>query len=182
MKTRPISLVAALSAFALAGGLILSSNADARPPGADGEAKMEQRFEKRMERIEKRVSEKLAPRLELTDAQTAKLVALMKTKAAEKKAAHEQLRLEVQSLEQLVASGAGDSELAAQSAAVAAARESMPTRHDILDETATFLSAEQQAKLILEVPKHKKQRRKMMRKMRARRGGGDFAGPPDLAD
>jgi Spy/CpxP family protein refolding chaperone len=179
--TRP-QKIAALATPAFVLGLLVAGSADARPPANDAERA--ERIEKRMQRIDKMVRKKLAPKLGADEATTNKLVEVFQQQAATRHAAHMKMRGEMEKLKQLVDGDAGDAALDTQLARLADLREAMPERGAVLDETARFLTPEQQAKLVLAGPK-------MMKRRHGRHGrhgpGGERGergerGPRDFGD
>ena len=109
--------------------------------------------EQRRAKIQQVVETKLAPRLELDDRQAAQLVEVMERVATERRQARQLMRAEHKTLKKLVEAGASEEALIAQMQAVQAARESAHQTPRMLDDTARFLSVEQQAKLTLMRPK-----------------------------
>lgn len=129
---------------------------------AQGDASEKQRLtpeaklEKKLARMERMVRERLSPRLGLDDAQEEQLVRAFQESAQERKQAMMAVKAERKALKELVERGAPEAELDAQLKRLEAAGESVPKRGALLDKTAGFLTAEQQAKLALVGPKHGK--------------------------
>lgn len=147
-------------------------------PGAFAQEKerpsVEERAEKRQARMERMVRERMAPKLGLDQAQEERLLGALQEVALERKAAMRAVKAEREALAALVERGASDAELSAQLERLEAASDKVPKRGALLDKTATFLTAEQQAKLALAAPdgKHGKHGMKGMKGKKGKRGFG----------
>lgn len=130
-------------------------------------------FAKRQAKMEAAIKERLAPKLELDEGQTARLIETLKEVGAERRAAHQKVRAESKKLKALIDAGANDGQLSEQMARLQTAKENKPRRGALLDETARFLTVQQQAKLTLILPKmmkHAKHRRMGKRGQAGERG------------
>jgi Spy/CpxP family protein refolding chaperone len=141
-----ISLLRA-SAPALALAFLLAPVALARP-GMDS-AEHPQKREQHIERKIERKIERLAPKLELDEQATARLMALMKDNAKKRHAAMSELKLEREALRSLVEGKAPEAELARQLDRLRDAMAKLPSKTALIDDARAFLTVEQQAKLVL---------------------------------
>lgn len=122
-------------------------------------------------KIETFLTVELSSRLGLYDATALKLADAIRTHREQQHQAHVRMREESEKLSALLRDGASDDALRAQTAKVLAAAASRPEPHDLARETAKFLTAQQQAKLVLAFPEVMRDVRKMMREARGGRRG-----------
>jgi phage gp16-like protein len=133
---------------------------------------------KRQAKMEAVIKERLAPRLELDDDQTERLLETLRQVGDQRRAARQNVHAESKKLKALLDEGANDGQLSEQMARLRAAREAMPPKGALLDDTARFLTVEQQAKLTLMLPKMMKRARHKPRGERGHRFRGVEEGPP----
>ncbi len=115
-------------------------------------------FAERLSKMEIVVKERIAPELKLDEGQTERLVQTMQSVTAQRHAAKQTVHQEAKKLKELLDAGANDGQLSEQMARLKAARDEMPQRGALLDETSRFLTVQQQAKLTLMLPKMMKER------------------------
>ena len=122
------------------------------------------------------VTVELATRLGLDEKAALQLSTAFKSHRARKEAARDKMRAEYSALKELLEAGSDDRALQAQTEKVVAAN---GVAHGpdatLFADTRKFLSAEQQARLVLALPDVQRQVHRMMKRARGRthgRGGG----------
>lgn len=116
---------------------------------------MDAHRQERLEKMEQRIREDIAPALELDQGQTDALVALAREQFHERHAAKVLLRAEREALKVFLREDRSEAEIAAQLDRLLRAQEAMPTRGALIEESARFLTVEQQARLALMLPELK---------------------------
>ncbi|MDE2491343.1 MAG: periplasmic heavy metal sensor [Elusimicrobia bacterium] len=131
-----------------------------------------------------RMESRLKARLGLSDEQVSKLEAAAKAHRAEMKPLRDKARAALRKLRERVRAKASDGEVAAALSALTAARRDEAAAEEKYQESLTFLTPTQRAKLLLgamamrERMSRRREMRGMMRqRMRGRRGGGFGGGP-----
>jgi hypothetical protein len=191
MKT----LACALALLVTAPALAQTSPAPTAPPApATRGEKLRARLDPaERERLRGEVERKLqtyitveaSSRLGLDEKKTLKLSEAVKAHLQQKREAHKTTKRELEKLRQLVDQNAGEAALQAQTKAVVDAHDGVDDSTKLFDETRRFLSAKEQAKLVIALPQMRREmRRMMMEAMHERRGnhGPGHAGAADDDD
>lgn len=119
------------------------------------------------------VTAELAARLELDQDKSARLASALREHHEKREEKHAQLKTEMKALRDLLKNDGADQALRAQTARVRALRQDRDHSEEFFVATAQFLSAKEQAKLVLVMPKVMREVKQMLRDARgARKGPG----------
>lgn len=134
--------------------------------------------ERARQKLQAHVHEELVARVGLSDEKARALSEVMKRRGQEREAQGQRMRQEMKQLHGLVKSEASDAELRAQMERIARLRqEKREDAQGLMEETASFLSPREQARMMLAFPKVMRETRKLIRESRrgGRHGHGDHA-------
>jgi len=148
-------------------------------------AKRKEKREQVMRKMRTFLTVELTEELKLNDSASLKLSKAIAKVQDEHHKARKKMKEQAKKLKELVANKAGDNALKAQMKKVRAEHKNLkPMEELLIDECASFLSVQQQARLMLQVPHLKKEIGKMLRKGHKKRNGHKdrFRGRPDHHD
>lgn len=173
-----------LIVITLAALLAFPASAGDRP---DGRGKHEELRTRVQEKVGAWLTTEISTRLGLDATKSAKLSESIRAHIERKQERGQKLRAEMQKLRSLVDAKAADAQVKAQLDVVIGASSRDDDVHELLRDTARFMTVQEQARLALAMPEIMQEMRKVMREARrdgrgegrGRRGpGGGFGGPP----
>ncbi len=127
-------------------------------------------------RIQTFVTVELATQLELSDEKALRLSSAVKAHLAKRQDARDKIRGERDKLEALIQKNASDRDLQNQTKKVMAASRNMHDEDGFMEATRSFLTAQEQAKLVLIYHHIQKEVRRMVRHAKQRGKGGGHRG------
>lgn len=136
--------------------------------------------ERARQKLHAHVHEELTARVGLSEEKSRALAEVMKRRGQEREAHGQRVRQEMKRLRDLVKNEAEDAALQAQMERIAQVRqEKREDAQGLLEETRSFLSPREQARLMLALPKVMRETRRLIRQSRHGSGRGHGFGHPE---